>query len=342
MRAKILDSSSHTEAAPHDAVKQELRDLANLLRESALDVAWRQWRALGASAAMKNQRARHLQSLIDPESLVLFSLLLIDEERRLADLIPDWMVLNSDFLSVQRVKNLAHDYPKQVQSKLVSRLGWVASLAVEKGKDFRWKSLIGSRSSQHQSQSFRTTGGSKVRAVRGQLTESSTLLLRLRLALGVGVKADVIGFLLGTRDDWITVREIAEATAYSAVAIRRAVDDLAAARLIQALDAQPAGYRAERERWADFLRVTGPPVWLYWHQRFAFVSAFVAWVDAVQDRPLSAYAFGAHGRQLMEEHERAFEHDNIRLLMRHPNVSDWGAYVKDAIRALASSMEKWA
>lgn len=342
MRKKISNRGSHQEAASQDAVKQEIRDLATMLRGSALDVAWRQWRAVGASAALKSQSARQLQSLIDPEGLLLFSLLVIDDERRLADLIADWMVLNSDLLSVQRVKNLLADYPTEVQDKLVSRLGWAARFAVEKGKDFRWRSLIELPSSRQVQRISRTTSRSKVRAIRAQLPEPSALLLRLRLGLGVGVKADVIGFLLGTRDDWITIREIAEATSYSAVAVRRAVDDLEAARLIQARKAQPAGYRAERKHWANFLQVIGPPVWLYWHQQYVFVSAFVGWADSVENRPVSAYAFGAHGRELMERHQRAFAHHVIGLLIRYPVVSDSGAYVREAVHRLASSMAKRA
>lgn len=358
MCAKTSDLISRSATASDDRVKHELRDLARMLREAALDVAWRQWRALGASAALKSRSARHLQSLIDPEALVLFSLVFIENERRLAGLVRDWVVLNADLLSVQRIKNLAKDYGKTIEPDLTSRLESLATIAVESGKDFRWRSLTkwsgGQRNTEHgsvhgnaftprYSRSARGAGGSKTRAVRAPLADPSALLLRLRLGLGVGVKADVLGYLLGKGEDRVTVRRIAEATAYSTVAVRRAVDDLAAAGFIQALDAQPAGYRAERQRWADFLKVPATPaVWLYWHQRFVFVSAFVAWADAVENRPLSAYAFGAHGRELMEHHRRAFEHDAIPLLMRHPNVTDWVPYVRDAVQQLASSMEKWA
>lgn len=339
-----------------DSAKHEVRGLAKRLRETALEVAWRQWRALGASAAVKNQSARKVQSLVDPEALVLFSLLFIEDERRLADLVRDWVVLNSDLLSVQRMKNLAKDYSKAVQPELTTRLELLASIAVENGKDFRWRSLMkrsGSRINTERdrvhhfgltarySRGARGATESKTRAVRAPLTDPSALLLRLRLGLGVGVKADVLGYLLGKGEEPVPVRRITAATEYSTVSVRRAVDDLAAAGFIQALDRQPAGYRAERERWAEFLRVPATPVWLYWHQCFAFVSAFVAWADAVENRPLSAYAFGAHGRELMEQHELAFEHQMIPLLMRHPHVSDWGAYVKEAVQLLASSMEKW-
>lgn len=331
--------------------------MATLLRETALEVAWRQWRALGASTALKRRSTRDVQSLVDPEALVLFSLLFSGHEPRLADLVRDWVVLNSDLLSVQRIKNLERDYGKAGQPELTKRLESLASIAVQDGKDFRWRSLK-KRSDTHSdseghdahphalaelySRSARGATKSKTRAVRAPLTDPSALLLRLRLGLGVGVKADVLGFLLGTRDDWISVRETSEATAYTVVALRRALDDLAAARLILAREGQPTRYRAEKKYWNALLGISAAPVWLYWHEVFLFVSDFTSWADSVENRPVSVYAFGVYGRELIEQHERAFNNIMIALLMRHPDVSDWGEYVRDAVHRLAASMEKWA
>ena len=326
-------------------VKDEVRVLASDLRRSALEVAWRQWQALGASAALHSNDSRRLQSTIDPEALVLLSLVMIEDEQRLADLVHDWMVLNSDLLSVQRVKNLAKEYSEETQARLKARLEWLAEAVLRSGKDFRWRSLISSdREGQRHGVVIRSgkPWAVKSRAVRAPLTEPSTLLLRLRLGFGVGVKADVLGFLLGTRDEWIIIREIAEATAYSPVAVRRAVDDLAAARLVLVSEVQPAGYRTERKDWVPLLRLHGPPVWLNWHQRFTFVSAFLAWADSVEKRPLSAYAFGAQGRELLEQHRRAFGHHQLVVWSMHTEVRDWRKFVREAVQSLASSMVKLA
>jgi hypothetical protein len=178
--------------------------------------------------------------------------------------------------------------------------------------------------------------------VRARLTDPSAVLLRLRLGLGVGLKADVIGFLLGKGEDWVSVREIASATAYTAVAVRHAVDDLAAARLVLALEAQPAGYRAERARWASFLGIEATPVWQNWHQRFTFVVAFLHWAEALEGRPLSTYALGALGRELLEQHRRVFENDLLVVWSMHTDVPDWGAFVTRAVQSLAASMMEWA
>ena len=353
MRAKISDSSSRTAAGPDDSGKDELRSLASMLRDVTLKVVWRQWRVLGASAALKTH-PRPVQSLVDPEALVLFSLLFIERERRLADLTRDWVVLNSDLLSVQRIKNLAKSYPSALRRDLTPRLESLARIAVSDGKDFRWRSLLKSpkghapdrddpdlrlepRKSKFPSDSI----VSKTRAVRASVNDPSALLLRLRLGFGVGVKTDALGYLLGKSEYGNTVRKIAEATAYSAVAVRAAADDLAAARLIQASNAKPATYRADLERWRTFFGFT-PPVWLYWHQQFVFVAAFDAWATDVEGRVLSPYAFGAHGRELLRQHERAFGHSQLALMMRHPEVTDWAANVSDAVQTLAADMLKYA
>ena len=73
---------------------------------------------------------RHLRAVVDPEALVLASLVLLDQERRLGDL-----------LSVQRMKNLTADYPEPVRAPLAHRVAWFATVARDVGKDLRWRSL---------------------------------------------------------------------------------------------------------------------------------------------------------------------------------------------------------
>ena len=68
------------------------------------------------------------------------------------------------------------------------------------------------------------------------LVEPATLLLRLRLGLGVGVKAEVLGFLVARDGEWANVKALAAACECTVRAVRRAADELARARFIQADD----------------------------------------------------------------------------------------------------------
>lgn len=346
------DGSAPVESAD---VHAQLKQLAGELRKAVLHVAWRQWRALGAGAAPRSGTVgRHLKSLIDPEALVLVSLLLEREERRLPDLLHDWAAKNADLLSVQRMKNLEVGYPDRVRSVLAPRLAWFASVAYDVGKDLRWRSVGQAWVERSRNEHTRSGGApdavheitvrsGKSRATRARLTSDSSLVLRLRLGFGVGVKADLLAFLLARAEDWATVRDISDATAYTSAAVRRAAEDLAASRLVQVLEGQPASYRVTYGTWAPLLELADrPPRWGSWHQRFLFAAEFLAWVDALGTRPASAYAVGTQGRELLERHRAAFERDLVAVWSEHSRIQDWAPYLVRAVGSLRSWMEELA
>lgn len=128
----------------------------------------------------------------------------------------------------------------------------------------------------------------KVRSTRARLNDDPAIMLRLRLGFGVGVKADLITYLLARVHEWATVREISEATAYAPAAVRRAAEDLAAARLVESLERQPASYRITYGPWRTLLALEErPPRWASWQERFVFTTAFPHWVDTASARPPS-------------------------------------------------------
>jgi hypothetical protein len=362
-----MNNSEREDTDAHDV----LRQLADELRHAVLGVAWRQWRALGASVVVRpTARADSrsgpddrcgVHSLVDPEALVLVSLALMQDERRLGDVLRDWTARNSDLLSVQRTKNLAADYPDALRAPLSDRLAWIATVAQDAGKDMRWRSLSHGRaeasgrdtlpgSTPQKVSEARAYGihapsdaSTKSRATRARLTADATLLLRLRLGIGVGVKADLLAFLLTQNEAWLSVRDIAEAIRYSVAAVRRAVDDLATARMIELRLGQAASYRATHAAWSPILGFTGyPPQWAGWHERFVFASDFLHWVDTSRNHSMSVYAFGVKGRQLIERHCRAFTHNEEAIGGGHTPVQNWGAAVSRPVRALATWMDEMA
>jgi hypothetical protein len=84
--------------------------------------------------------------------------------------------------------------------------------------------------------------------------------------------------------------------------------------------------------------VKGPPPWRNWHQRFAFVAAFLAWTKAGREITHSAYAAGVRGRELMEQHRSAFAPDVVEAWSEHTPVTDWLKFVENAVSALARWM----
>ncbi|MEP6495764.1 MAG: hypothetical protein ABJF01_23975 [bacterium] len=309
--------------------------LAKDLRDATLDVIWRQWASLGAGAASRS----HAHAVVDPEALVLASLALVSNEPRLADLLHDWITRNADLLSVQRAKNLARDHDAATRSLIGDGLQWLASIAVDEGKDLRWRSLLTGERTAGSPWIAPSVRSAKRRAVRVRVAEPSVLMLRLRLAFGVGVKGDLISCLLCLPDEPTTVRAIADMTGYTPAAVRRAAEDLAAAQFIESRDAQPAAYRLSRTGWNALLKFDDETLsWKDWRHVFAFALAFLEWYGATAAETRTPYVIGVQGRELLERHRPVFERDRIALWGPHTRVEDWASFTTTAVKALARWM----
>lgn len=277
------------------------------LREATLGNLWRQWKAVGATVSSD----RSARIIVDPEALILMSLWMLKVEQRLADVVWSWVHVNSSLLSIQRLRNLRESFPPEVGR----RLSALATDRVLKAKDPRWKSL---RSTESDELGARNT---KVRAVQPRLITFETLMLQLRLGLGVGVKADALTLILGTnqaRPEWLSVSTIADALGYTPTAVRRAVDDLARAKFIKALDTVEGEQVSQRmfsgpaAPWAALLGVgTHLPGWGYWWERYRFVIDALTLLHREETTPTSAYARDVKAREILTRHGPTLWKDNI-------------------------------
>lgn len=126
--------------------------------------------------------------------------------------------------------------------------------------------------------------------------------------MSVGAKPDILSFLLGMQGGWQTVRDISQATGYTAAAIRRACDDMSLAGMIVARPGIPAAYHAEAIGWSQLLGLgRRVPPWRWWNERFAFVAAFLSWSDSAEWAHLTRYAAGVKVWELVESHRIAFQ-----------------------------------
>jgi biotin operon repressor len=309
-----------------DSANALLAELSNTVRQAATDVVWLQWRALGAQTATRG----HAQSLVDPEVLVLTSLTLSTAEPRLRDVLTDWVVLNASLLSVQRFKNLNAQSVASIQPLV----GAFARLVLTDAKDVRWRSLARDDANGPEF----TRRSNKARARDAAFDDAAALWLRLRLALSVGIKADTMAFLLGSTGAWASGRAIANATSYTLPAVRRAVEDLSQAGLVvERKHAQKAvEYSVRHQPWAEALGLDrAVPVWRNWHDRFTFVTAFLAWAEKSEGKTVSRYAFGALGRELLDRHASAFDEDDVDAARAKRKTVDWPAAVERAVRHFA-------
>ena len=322
----------------HLATFDHLLEAQHVLEEALIEQLWGQWRLIGAGAAAGSATAS-TPAMIDPEALVLASLLHSRREPRLGDLISDWATRNVDLLSVQRIRNLLPTYPGDLQEVLASRLAWLAEIAVQEGADSRWRPLL-IPAVERDPMPLRSGGK---RAVRARVTTPSCLLLSLRLGLGVGAKADIVAFLLG-RPELHTVREITQGVGYTVSAVRRGVEELAEAGWVERRDGQPAHYRAHWSRWHSLLGLDndGTPRWSYWHQRFVLVAAFgVFWEHLAREMdtsPPAPSAVGTEMRLLLETHREVLGQLEVTSWGAHQPVRDWLAFGAEVMGRLARGM----
>lgn len=306
-------------------------NLRSYIRDVTLDVIWRQWHAVGGMTSTD----RLTNSLVDPEALILMSLSLQQEEPRLGDILGDWITINSDLISVQRIRNMASHFTPSSTASLAS----LARIAVEDGKDHRWKPIMGNHASGLQRRTAKRSG--KKRATRTRPLEPAALMLRLRLALGVGIKADMLAFLLSAEHEArASISVIASATDYTVAPVRKAAENLVEARFIERTADTRSEYHANRDAWRELLEVRSLPAWRGWAIRFVFVNAFLDWVDATEGRPMSAYIYESKGLALVKKHSRAFRWTGAARRLPDPLGPDAGSQVAAAVHDLGEWMKR--
>lgn len=323
-------------------------DLADLAREAVAGVVWRQWAVLGATGLTNSTPAAdggHGETIIDPEALLLASLILLPYERRLADFLYWWAGAGSSLLSVQRTRTLLTQMPEALDpaEPLDEALAAFAASASGAG-DRRWRRHAGEEPLEG-----RPGKGNE----RPELSHPSALLLRLRAGFGVSAKADLLAVLLGLRGRPATVKALAEATGYSTVAVRMAAEEMVLARFIEATGDYPMAYQAPgTPRWAPLLlsatrATSGPaprpdfPAWGYWPPLLAFLLGVAAWGRQVDEEGWSAYVASSKARDLAERHGTGLRPGghNLPRAERHRGA-DYLLAFEGTVRTLAAQASR--
>src|SRR5271155_4949218 len=84
-----------------------LPELRERVWQGSLGFAWRQWAQAGVAANI----AGYDRWAIDPEALILFTIAVARRDPRLFDEVLDWIALNRQLLSMQRLRNLSRRFP---------------------------------------------------------------------------------------------------------------------------------------------------------------------------------------------------------------------------------------
>lgn len=270
------------------SVSNSTHELADL----TVQLLWDQWRAIGGSAATRTP----FSGTVDPEALVLATLSLGDREPRITDVLLSWVERNADLLSVQRLKSMQRDYPTDMHQRVSEFANTARSLA----KHPKWQSLVEDRST-HVAPDMPNVR----RAAQPQLMQPASLMLRVRRALGVSTKADVLTVLLGVEGPQ-TIRELSDALSYTRVGVRVAVTDLECAGFVVLTGGKPAAFAAPLREWTALLHLSQSPRWTPWHHWFALVADLTMWSEHAATRSLGDYAAEVKVRELLERHALFF------------------------------------
>jgi hypothetical protein len=294
------------------------------LEQSAIDAIWIQWRSLGTFI----ESDRIAKSMVDPEALLLLALTLRHKERRLWDVLVSWAMNGSKLFSVQRVKNLLAGY-SEVTKERIAEFAWRAK---REGNDFRWENLAGNGPGPTPRSQLLLEGYPAI-------WEPSALLLQLRLAFGIGIVPDLLGFLLSLNGEWTSARRIAEATGFSVYAIRRTADNMTASHLLESTQAKPMEYRVRPDVWCKLLGIDGtPPPWRFWHQVYDFIANVIAETEIIETSDLSPYILGSRLRDIVEAHGDAFILNRIET--PDPNRFPGEQYIH-AFNTILSTLSTW-
>jgi hypothetical protein len=187
-----------------------LKELHNELIDIQLTHLWNQWSVLGVAGY--NSANSHI---IDPESLLLFTLGTARYDARLYDEVIDWCSVNGELLSIPRIKSLLKMFTVK------KHIGALAELLSSKTRTQKWKKLVPAGNPESPEPLFMNIASDKPLPVIGEpdviyerhgLSRSRSMLrglsnpipteelgglvLRLRALTGVTVRCEIITALL--------------------------------------------------------------------------------------------------------------------------------------------------
>lgn len=330
-----------------------ISELRSRVRAELVEFAWDQWAQMGVSGAAR----RSDRWAADPEALLLFSLEVARADARLFDEILDWVVVNERLVSVQRLRNLCRS---DVDRSLVEALlGWAGQ--------WRPRARLGSKArsaragaeplfrglatrANRADEAFQAHGWLKRPTGRTGKSRAPNMLapmnfaFRLRQLLGVGVRAEVIRFLLTEGTPRATAQLITESAGFAKRNVQEALTALHSAGVVDAIPvANEQRYTIDRECWAALLGLAPDelPTHIAWPQLFRALSRLVRWLEDEINDDLSDYILASEARELAEEITPELRYAGARIEEpRHTGADYWRdfvAVVDAAVRALTGT-----
>lgn len=304
-------------------------NLSDRLRHQFVSFAWDQWSQMGVSGHTE----RRDRWSIDPEALLAFTLRVARREPRLFDEVLDWMCLNLDLMSAQRLRNLARD--EETERLISAALSWASTHST---KITRHRPPPAREVEEPDPLFVHSTGAMQVRKpdpiflrygfARPQLEPSHksrppvrsapvNFSFRLRDLFGVSARAEVARVLLLLNGGESRTREIVRAAGYSRQNVHEALNALVSADVVFMRQRGPRdrSYALDQDRWAAFLGVEddGLPDFVEWPRLLEVLWKLLTWLESLETKELSDYMRASEARQFVADHENDLQSLGVNL-----------------------------
>lgn len=281
------------------------------LRQSIVDLLWRQWSALGVSGHV----VQGGNAAVDPEALVLFSTVFARHDARLFDEVADWLQQNGNWINLLRMARLQREH----ELGDVAVLGALAEHLTQRSSHAKWKALAKKPPQVDQpaplfphlpppsraDEIFRNWGWLRTPLEPRGLSkpprpnQPGAFLLELRALFGMQSRAEVLAWLLAHESGHPA--QIARETGYFRGSVQNVLNELeVSGHVFAARDGREKRFVAPREHWRFLLTWSpeGPaefPQWVPWAVVFTLIRRFD---DLVTSRAFAGYSLDLQSIEL--------------------------------------------
>ncbi len=292
-----------------------------------LEVQWKHWSALGVASHVEPEE----RWLIDIEALTLSTLIAGFEDTRLLNASIEWLIKNSDWLNLQRLKRIAKTFTEPLP-KLSPRIDslldpQVFILLGNTFKRFGQKVLtekgLGTwefgKTSPKRYEDFFSKFQIRNVVTEPVLRRPSLLQLKLRGVLGIDAKVEVLIYLLSNESG--NSNAIAKEIFYDQKSVYRILEKWhKVGLLVKDKGPKIVTFTLEkRAEWLDLLDLRKMPAYLNWVQVFHFLSQIMK-VLSVSPWSEDEYMLSSLFRDLLDEakHMRKYLHVSVPEPNQYP------------------------
>ena len=324
----------------------QISELRDRVSRELLAFAWNEWAQMGVLSEARSESPW----AADPEAHLLFTLQIARDDPRLFDETLDWFSTNAALVSAQRLRNMAaEDEDKRLAEAAIA---WVAK---HRGRfrGFSAKPLpmpeapqplfYGMHKTTDDDESFsafgfrRSPSQPSKKSRRPDLRRPINFGFRLRNVFGLGVRAEVMRFLLtasrhappGRRPRFSTPA-IADEAGFAKRNVHDALVALAEAGSIElSVIGREHFYAVDVAAWSAALGVEDSPIYRDWTHILLGLRELHRWLAEAESADFTPYMLASEARLKMGEIQSSFTHAGMPLREARPaeGADYWEVFV---------------